>query len=108
MDAQIAELISLSHEIGREDRNLALLAEGNASMKLAGGQFAIKASGTVLGSLREEDVTLCESNPVLKMLEAKSLTDLAIEKALIEARVQGKGKKPSTEAVFHAWLLSLE
>jgi rhamnose utilization protein RhaD (predicted bifunctional aldolase and dehydrogenase) len=107
-DHLIAELIELSHEIGREDFSLALLAEGNASVRLDAGRFAVKASGTSLGKLRVEDVSLCDSPTILKMLETKTLSDAAVENFLLDARVQGKGKKPSTEAVFHAWLLTLE
>ncbi len=36
-----------------------------------------------------------------------SLTDQQIDDALLAARVDPKAKKPSVEAVFHAWLLSL-
>jgi rhamnose utilization protein RhaD (predicted bifunctional aldolase and dehydrogenase) len=108
MDDQIAELIELSHQIGREDRSLALLAEGNASVKLPSGRFAVKASGALLGQLRSQDISICDSASILKMLEPKTLSDGAIESALLDSRVDGKGKKPSTEAVFHAWLLTLE
>jgi rhamnose utilization protein RhaD (predicted bifunctional aldolase and dehydrogenase) len=108
MQEKMSELLSLAHEIGREGRKLAILAEGNVSMRLNANDFAVKASGTCLAELRPEDVTICHFAAVLKMLEAKTMSDGAIDTALLESRAGSKGKKPSTETVFHACLLTLQ
>ena len=47
----IQDLLTLSHEIGREDRGLAILGEGNTSARLSEETFAVKASGNFLYSL---------------------------------------------------------
>jgi rhamnose utilization protein RhaD (predicted bifunctional aldolase and dehydrogenase) len=103
----IQDLLTLSHEIGREDRGLAILGEGNTSVRLSDETFAVKASGTCLGTLKEEDTVECRFSALLPLLEKKSLTDTEIDDALLAARVDPKAKKPSVEAVFHAWLLTL-
>jgi rhamnose utilization protein RhaD (predicted bifunctional aldolase and dehydrogenase) len=103
----IQDLLTLSHEIGREDRGLAILGEGNTSVRLSDDTFAVKASGTCLGTLKEEDTVECRFSALLPLLEKKSLTDKEIDDALLAARVDPKAKKPSVEAVFHAWLLTL-
>jgi rhamnose utilization protein RhaD (predicted bifunctional aldolase and dehydrogenase) len=103
----IQDLLTLSHEIGREDRGLAILGEGNTSVRLNDDTFAVKASGTCLGTLKEEDTVECRFSSLLPLLEKKSMTDKEIDDALLAARVDPKAKKPSVEAVFHAWLLSL-
>lgn len=103
----IQDLLTLSHEIGREDRGLAILGEGNTSARLGDETFVVKASGTCLGTLQEEDVVECRLAALLPLLEKESLTDQQIDDALLAARVDPKAKKPSVEAVFHAWLLSL-
>jgi rhamnose utilization protein RhaD (predicted bifunctional aldolase and dehydrogenase) len=108
MQEQITDLLWLSHEIGKEERKLTILAEGNVSAKMGSKDFAVKASGSCLANLRQEDLTTCHFSPILKMLEAKAMSDAAIESALMDSRLGGKGKKPSTETVFHAWLLTLE
>jgi rhamnose utilization protein RhaD (predicted bifunctional aldolase and dehydrogenase) len=108
MKQRIASLIQLSRDIGREDRRLAILGEGNCSVKLSPTEFAVKASGACLATLTEADVTVCSSERVLALLEQKTLSDEAIDQALLDARVDGKAKKPSVEAMFHAWLLSLD
>jgi rhamnose utilization protein RhaD (predicted bifunctional aldolase and dehydrogenase) len=103
----LSDLLTLSHEIGREDRGLAILGEGNTSARLSDETFAVKASGTCLGNLTAEDTVECRFSALLPLLEKESLTDKEIDDALLAARVNPKAKKPSVEAVFHAWLLTL-
>lgn len=107
MNNEVKALLKLSHEIGREDRQLAILAEGNASVRLSNEQFAIKASGCCLGTLSESEVTICDTGRALGILEKRQLSDEELEQLLLEARVGGHGKKPSVESMFHAWLLTL-
>ena len=47
----LQDLLNLSHELGREDRGLAMLGEGNTSARLTEDTFLVKASGTCLGTL---------------------------------------------------------
>src|SRR5437773_675765 len=107
MNIEVKALIKLSHELGREDRHLAILAEGNTSAKLNSDQFLIKASGCCLGTLTENEVTICDTAKILSILEKRQVSDGELEEMLLDARVGGRGKKPSVEAMFHAWLLTL-
>jgi rhamnose utilization protein RhaD (predicted bifunctional aldolase and dehydrogenase) len=107
MNDKIRALLHLSHEIGREDRHLAILGEGNTSVKLNNEQIAVKASGCSLATLTETDVTVCDMPKVLSILEKRQLTDEELEQQLLETRVGGVGKRPSIESMFHAWLLTL-
>lgn len=108
MNDVIGNLLQLSREMGREDRRLCILAEGNTSAQLSETEFAVKASGCSLATLGTEDVTVCDTAKVLELLSRKSLRDELVEQALLDARVDSTAKKPSVEAVFHAWLLSLQ
>jgi rhamnose utilization protein RhaD (predicted bifunctional aldolase and dehydrogenase) len=103
----LQDLITLSHHLGREDRGLAILGEGNTSARLGDESFLVKASGTTLGTLHEEDIVQCRHSALLPLLEKDALTDQEVDDALLDSRVDKKAKKPSVEAVFHAWLLSL-
>ena len=107
MNDKIKALLQLSHEIGREDRQLAILGEGNTSVKLNNDQFAVKASGCCLATLAEADITVCDMAKVLGILDKRQLTDEELEQQLLEVRVGGTAKKPSVESMFHAWLLTL-
>jgi rhamnose utilization protein RhaD (predicted bifunctional aldolase and dehydrogenase) len=104
---KIDKLIKLSQDIGREDRHMAILGEGNTSVLLSPEQFAVKASGSSLATLTENDVTICHTEKVLAILERKQVSDAEMEPLLMDSRVNGRGKKPSMETMFHAWLLSL-
>ena len=103
----IEDLLTLSHEIGREDRGLALLGEGNTSARLTKDTYLVKASGSSLGTLRREDVVECRLSELLHMLDEDGLPDQQVDDALLDSRVDRNEKKPSVEAVFHAWAVSL-
>jgi rhamnose utilization protein RhaD (predicted bifunctional aldolase and dehydrogenase) len=102
-----AALLQLSHELGREERGWAILGEGNSSVRLDADRMLIKASGTSLGRLRDEDVVECTTSTLSKLLDRRSMNDEEIEEALLASRVDQSSKKPSVEALFHAHLLSL-
>ena len=103
----IGVLLELSHEIGRTELRLAILGEGNTSAKLSDTQFAVKASGSCLATLAEGDVTICENEKLISLLDRKTISDEAIHQTLLDSRFKGNGKKPSVEAMFHAWLLTI-
>ncbi|HEY5813726.1 MAG TPA: class II aldolase/adducin family protein [Terrimicrobiaceae bacterium] len=99
-------LIALARDLGAEHRGLAILGEGNVSAKLSDQTFLVKASGSSLGTLAEEDVTECQFAPLLGMLDREGLTDKEVDDELFASRVDSSAKKPSVEALFHAYLLS--
>jgi len=103
----LEDLLTLSHEIGREDRGMALLGEGNTSARESEDIYLVKASGSCLGTMGEEDAVACKMSLVLSMLDEDGLTDNQVDDALLAARINANAKKPSVEAVFHAWALSL-
>ena len=100
-------LLKLSHDLGREDRGWAILGEGNASARIDGESFLVKASGSNLGTLRKEEVVQCKSLQLLSLLDRRTATDQEVGSALYASRVGEEAKKPSVEAIFHAYLLSL-
>lgn len=100
-------LIELSRALGREERALAILGEGNTSTRVDEKTFIVKASGSNLATLASENVTQCRFDDLLKLLQEKSLTDTQVDEALLASRVDPAAKKPSVEAIFHAWLLTL-
>lgn len=103
----LERLLKLSHELGREDRKLAILGEGNTSTRVSPHTFLVKASGSNLGSLSPLGVTECRFSHLIALLDKKTMTDSAIDEGLFAARVDGAAKKPSVEAIFHAYLLTL-
>lgn len=104
---KLTALLDLSHELGAARNHLAILGEGNTSAKVDDATFLVKASGSNLKNLEVGDVVECRFAALLAMLERDDLTEQQIEDALFGSRVDAAAKKPSVEALFHAWLLSL-
>ena len=107
LQEKLKNLLELSHELGNPARPLAILAEGNTSAKLSAETFLVKASGSNLGSLTDAGVVECKTGVLLKLLGATGPDDKAVDNLLLESRVDASAKKPSVEALFHAYLLSL-
>jgi len=71
-------------ELAREISDYTICGEGNVSVRTGENTFLIKASGTSLHTLSEEDLTLCNTNG---------------------AQIELLHKKPSIETSFHAWIM---
>ena len=95
MNEKVTALLSLSHEIGREDRQLAILGEGNTSVRLDDEQFAVKASGSCLATLTAADVSMCDMAKVLAIFDRRNLAEADIDQLMLDARVGGAGRKPT-------------
>lgn len=108
MDTIVPELLRLSHEIGREDRGLVVLSEGSVSAKLDDHRFLVKASGAHMATLKPEQVVEIRNANVQMLFEQSFLDAREFEKELMESRISPDAPKPSTELMFHHWLLSLE
>ncbi|KXU35216.1 aldolase [Cephaloticoccus capnophilus] len=120
-ESTLEPLLTLAHELGREARNLAILGEGNVSMRRsqsalsetrageeAGRTFFVKASGSCLATLGAEGVAECRACELIAALDSRAMSDAEVEAALLGSRVAGDAaRKPSVEAMFHAWLLTL-
>lgn len=103
----IQSLLTLSHQLGGERLRMAILGEGNTSLRLDDDTFAVKASGSNLATLTADDVTRCAFDRLLPLLDKTSGTDVEVDQALLAARLEPSAKKPSIEALFHAYLLTL-
>lgn len=103
----LKSLLELSHQLGREERKLAILGEGNTSARVSADTFIVKASGSNLATLDAAAVTECRMAPLLAALDTSRMSDLQVDQNLLDARVEPAARKPSVEAMFHAWLLTL-
>ncbi|MCB0166324.1 MAG: class II aldolase/adducin family protein [Anaerolineae bacterium] len=102
----LADLVHLSHELGREDRQLAILGEGNTSAKGSNGTFWIKASGSQLGAITANDFCQVSFSAVETMLAAAQLTDAEVTAGLRAALVDRRQPQPSVETFLHALCLT--
>lgn len=105
-DALQHELIELSHQLGLESRQLAILGEGNSSVDCNDGTFWVKASGTSLSTLQTSEVSRVRFDKVLAMLGQNILNEQEVEDGLLDALTNTNHKKPSVETFLHALCLT--
>ena len=98
----LKRLIQLSHELGREDRQLAMLGEGNVSADLGDGTFFVKVSGSQLGTIDAGGFTRVKMPPIFEALNHPDKTDEEVRKVLESCRLNQKDKLPSVETFLHA------
>ena len=104
----LERLLWLSHEIGRADRGLVDLNEGNVSARLDGDRFLVKASGSPMSTLTADDVVECHASKILELLDMPLVDSAELDATLLDARVDKSARRPSREAAFHAWLQQVE
>src|SRR4051812_5664455 len=104
---ELQALLKLSHALANPLNPLAILGEGNVSVRLSEKTFLVKASGSSLGSLGPEGVVECHTATLLPLLDKRNVSDTEVAGALMAARTNARAKRPSVEALFHAWFLTL-
>jgi len=101
------KLIKLSNNLGREDYHLAIIGEGNTSAKVeakgVASSFYIKASGTQLATVYENDFVQVYFEPIMQLINmdnpaAEDINHI-FEKAKVDKNCQGN---PSVETLLHA------
>jgi rhamnose utilization protein RhaD (predicted bifunctional aldolase and dehydrogenase) len=104
---RLNELVDLSRSLGRPERDLAILGEGNTSVRLDGERFLVKASGTSLVTADTESFVEMSFGRTLALLELEDPADDELGEALMAARTSNEGGlRPSIEAVMHALCLT--
>jgi rhamnose utilization protein RhaD (predicted bifunctional aldolase and dehydrogenase) len=100
-----SRLIELSREFGQA--RWTILGEGNTSGRIDEKVFAVKSSGSSLGTLTEIELTYCYFDALLPVLDRKGVSEQEIEEILLNSRVRPNALKPSVETFFHAYLLTI-
>ncbi|MEK7766073.1 MAG: class II aldolase/adducin family protein [bacterium] len=101
-------LSGLARELGREERGLAILGEGNVGAAASGGEIWVKASGTRMGRARPGDFLPVDGRKVLAYLDRRGAgreEDAAVMAALRACVTRGRVGQPSTETFLHALCL---
>jgi rhamnose utilization protein RhaD (predicted bifunctional aldolase and dehydrogenase) len=101
-DKVLAELVMLSCELGREDRGLVILGEGNTSADIGDGTFWVKASGVEMNGIDQTGFSRASLDGVLDLLNRESLTEDLIEAGLHSALFDKTHRRPSVETFLHA------
>ncbi|MHB0955961.1 MAG: class II aldolase/adducin family protein [Pirellulaceae bacterium] len=101
------ELVAMSRFLGDERLDLAILGEGNTSVRANEESFWVKASGTELARAERGTFVRVRFQPILDALERETLDDAEIGQLLRAATEEGT-RIPSIETFLHAMCLQLE
>lgn len=103
----LAEIIAMSRDLGKPELEMAILGEGNTSALIDGDQLWVKASGSMLANIDESGFALLNRPATVALLDREMHNDEDIMAALLEVCADERGKRPSIEAMMHAYLLGL-
>ena len=98
------QLLYLSNALGNKENKLVILGEGNISARIDKKTFFIKASGSQLANLTDNQLIPVRFDKILAMIN-KKLSDKEVHNLLMAAKLDHSKLKPSVETSFHAWLL---
>jgi rhamnose utilization protein RhaD (predicted bifunctional aldolase and dehydrogenase) len=108
----LGNLVALSRTLGEPGRQLAILAEGNTSVRLDGdgpsGRMLVKASGAWLARLERRDLVELHLAPLVALLQDELADDADVTRAFAEATItrDAPAPRPSVEALLHAVCLA--
>ena len=104
----LERLHRLAHWLGSPTHDFSILAEGNVSAAVSDRKtFWLKASGCMMGTMRQDQFVLMDTARSLAILDQAILTDSEIKDLLRGARVNPDDPlHPSVEAALHAVCLT--
>ncbi|MEM9161070.1 MAG: class II aldolase/adducin family protein [Verrucomicrobiota bacterium] len=100
------DLTKLSHALGDPSEGMAILGEGNVSARSGEDRFLVKASGSELATLRDDQLTEVFFDPILSFLEDRNPSQSAVAEVLESSKVEKDSYRPSVETFLHAVCLS--
>ena len=103
-DPVLSRLHQLARWLSDPSRDCSILAEGNVSAAIPGGEsFWLKASGCQMGTMRPDQFVKMDIGRTLELLAHERLADPEIQRLLLAGRSNPDDTlQPSVEAALHA------
>jgi len=105
--AAAVRLAELALELGRVDRDWAILAEGNCSMLSADGRVTVKASGVEMGRASPDGFVEVALAELLALIDDPKAGDAEVAATFDAIALRSGGSRPSVEALLHGVCLDL-
>lgn len=105
--ATLESITTLSRELGRADRDWAVLAEGNTSVASSDGAMLVKASGVSMAIAGFDDFVTVSIAEVLALVDADGGGDAEVSALFDAVAARSGGRRPSVEAILHAVCLDM-
>ncbi|MEO7350092.1 MAG: class II aldolase/adducin family protein [Terrimesophilobacter sp.] len=103
-----AERLSLlARELGRMDREWAILAEGNCSLLTENLEVHVKASGAEMANATQADFVSVPHAELLALIDDPTAGDDEVREVFDAVQARSAGRRPSVEALLHAVCLDL-
>ena len=96
------DLVALTRDLGRPERDLVILAEGNTSQRLPDGRLVVKASGARMRDVTAEDFVVVDVDPLMALVTDESATQADLTAALLTQDATGHQRRGSIETLVHA------
>ncbi|QPP05682.1 class II aldolase/adducin family protein [Streptomyces bathyalis] len=104
-DAVPPGLVGLTRRLGDPSADLVVLAEGNTSMRLTDGTFAVKTSGARMDTADEKDFVVVDPQELLELMRggpgAGTTQDDVTEALAVEGPYEGPRRRASVETLVH-------
>ncbi len=101
-DPIVEQLVWLSHELGKEERGLIILGEGNTGASCQDGTFWVKASGSEMSKIDAGGFSHVDIAAVMSLMDNENMDDEAVGKALMDVLIDPTHRRPSVETFLHA------
>jgi rhamnose utilization protein RhaD (predicted bifunctional aldolase and dehydrogenase) len=101
-EAEPTHLLTLARELGRPDREWAILAEGNCSSITSDGVVRVKASGAEMGQAGCDDFVNVALADLLSLIDDPRAGDAEVAALFDGVAARSGGRRPSVESLLHA------
>ena len=95
-------MATLARELGRRDRDWAILAEGNCSTIAADGIVHVKASGAEMSQATAADFVELPIAELLALIDDPHAGDNEVQAVFDAVAARSGGRRPSVESLLHA------
>ena len=95
------ELLALTRDLGRPERDLVILAEGNTSQRLPDGRIVVKSSGVYMSAATRDDFVVTDVDPLVALIEDPAATQEDLTAALDAGVHDGARRRGSIETLVH-------
>lgn len=95
------DLLDLTRALGRPDRGLVILAEGNTSQLLDDGRLVVKASGVRMRDVTSDDFVTVQVEPLVAVMDDPNATQDDLTRALDAGLINGRRRRGSIETLVH-------
>lgn len=101
------DLLALTLSLGREERDLIIIAEGNTSERIDPDHLVVKASGSGMATATVDDFVVADIAALAALLDDPAADQVALTAALDAGVINGRQRRGSIEALVHVSVQAL-